>query len=105
MRHCRRYASGDPVAVSHHPGDCLDWLASNAVREREDQRMNFGAIALLVDGLMTAAVGFMLLHKLHDTGDVVNEQIAQGVQQLIENAPEILQQAMIGGQKSGENEA
>lgn len=65
--------------------------------------MNFGAIALVIDGIMTGLVGAALLHKLRSTGETVNAEIEKGVQQLIDNAPEIVAAAM--GVKTGDDNA
>lgn len=58
--------------------------------------MPIGAIALIIDGIMTAAVGAVLLHKLQSTAAHVNEEIDKGVKDIIANAPEILASAMRG---------
>jgi hypothetical protein len=67
--------------------------------------MPLGVIALLIDGIMTAAVGFGLLHKLNHTVDHVEEQIEEGVQRVIDKAPELIAEAFIGGDSHGSSQA
>lgn len=66
--------------------------------------MPLGVIALLIDGVMTAAVGFGLLHKLNHTAKHVNEEIEKGVASVIASAPEILARAMTEGVDDGQRD-